>query len=44
MKLREAIAWRRGNMLLEGEDEIDGKYAGGNIRPENKAEDRLPPS
>ncbi|MER9338936.1 transposase [Mesorhizobium sp. M0293] len=41
MKLREAIAWRREDMVLEGEVEIDGKYAGGHIRPKNKAEDRL---
>lgn len=41
MKLREAIAWRRENMVLDGEVEIDGKYAGGHIRPENKAEDRI---
>ncbi|WP_292155512.1 IS1595 family transposase [Mesorhizobium sp.] len=41
MKLREAIAWRREDMVLEGEVEIDGKYAGGHIRPENRAEDRV---
>ncbi|MCW1413032.1 transposase [Rhizobium sp. 1AS11] len=41
MKLREAIAWRREEMRLDGEVEIDGKYAGGHIRPENKAEDRI---
>ncbi len=41
MKLREAIAWRREEMALDGEVEIDGKYAGGHIRPENKAEDRI---
>jgi len=41
MKLREAIAWRREEMVLDGEVEIDGKYAGGHIRPENKAEDRI---
>lgn len=41
MKLREAIAWRREDMVLEGEVEIDGKYAGGHIRPENKAENRI---
>jgi hypothetical protein len=41
MKLREAIAWRREEMMLDGEVEIDGKYAGGHIRPENKAEDRI---
>lgn len=41
MKLREAIAWRREGMVLDGEVEIDGKYAGGHIRPENKAEDRI---
>ncbi|YCI04619.1 transposase [Ensifer sp. D2-11] len=41
MKLREAIAWRREEMLLDGEVEIDGKYAGGHIRPGNKAEDGI---
>jgi transposase-like protein len=41
MKLREVIAWRREDMVLEGEVEIDGKYAGGHVRPENKAEDRI---
>ncbi|WP_131803300.1 IS1595 family transposase [Mesorhizobium sp. LCM 4576] len=41
MKLREAIAARRDDMVLEGEVEIDGKYAGGHIRPENRAEDRV---
>lgn len=37
MKLREAIA--SDTMMLGGEIEIDGKYAGGHIRP--KAEDRV---
>lgn len=41
MKLRETIAARRDTMVLEGEVEIDGKYAGGHIRPENRAEDRV---
>jgi ISXO2-like transposase domain len=41
MKLREAVAWCREDMVLEGEVEIDGKYAGGHIRPENKAENRV---
>ncbi len=41
MKLREAIAWRSEEMVLDGEVEIDGKYAGGHIRPENNAEDRI---
>ncbi|WP_284284336.1 IS1595 family transposase [Mesorhizobium amorphae] len=40
VKRREAIAWRREDMVLEGEVEIDGKYACGHIRPENKVEDR----
>ncbi|ANY83606.1 hypothetical protein BB934_35715 (plasmid) [Microvirga ossetica] len=39
MKLREVVASRRDKMVLEGEVEIDGKYAGGHVRPENKAED-----
>lgn len=41
MKLRKAIAWRSEEMVLDGEVESDGKYAGGHIRPENKAEDRI---
>ncbi|PTM98339.1 IS1595 family transposase [Mycoplana dimorpha] len=44
MKLREAIAWRREEMVLDGQVEIDGKYAGGHIRPENKAEESHRPS
>lgn len=28
-------------MVLEDEVEIDGKYAGGHLRPENRAEDRI---
>jgi hypothetical protein len=41
MKLREAIAWRREGMVVDAEVEIDGKYAGGHIRLENKVEDRI---
>jgi hypothetical protein len=41
MKLREVVAARRDDMRLDGEVEIDGKYAGGHVRPENKAEDRV---
>lgn len=41
MKLREVVAWRRGDMRLDGEVEIDGKYAGGHVRPKNRAEDRV---
>ena len=40
MKLREALAARRGDMLLDGEVEIDGMYVGGFIRKKNKKEDR----
>ncbi|MEH2469157.1 transposase-like protein [Nitrobacteraceae bacterium AZCC 2161] len=40
MKLREALAARRGSMLLNEEVEIDGMYLGGHIRPENRKEDR----
>ncbi|QRM31922.1 transposase [Microvirga sp. VF16] len=28
-------------LVLDGEVEIDGKYTGGHVRPENKAEDRV---
>ncbi|MBZ9606109.1 IS1595 family transposase [Phyllobacterium chamaecytisi] len=41
MKLRDAIASRRDTMMLQGVIEIDGKYVGGHIRPENRAEDRV---
>lgn len=41
MKLREALAARRGSMLLNGEVEIDGMYVGGFIRQENRKEDRV---
>ena len=40
-KLREAVGKRRVGMTLEGEVQMDGKYAGGHIKPENKAEDRI---
>lgn len=39
MKLREVVAACREDMVLEDEVEIDGKYAGGHVRPENKAEE-----
>jgi hypothetical protein len=41
MKLRGTVASRREEMVLDGEVEIDGKYAGGHVRPKNKAEDRV---
>ena len=41
MKRRETVASRRDDMVLGGEVEIDGKYAGGHMRPENKAEDHV---
>lgn len=40
MKMREAIAARREDIVLEGEIHIDGKYAGGKIKPKNRKEDR----
>jgi hypothetical protein len=41
MKLRKVAAARRDDMRLDGEVETDGKDAGGHVRPENKAEDRV---
>ncbi|MQB09279.1 hypothetical protein DXT96_05295 [Agrobacterium sp. ICMP 6402] len=41
MKMGEAISTRRFRMILEGEIHIDGKYAGGHIKPENRKEDRV---
>ena len=41
MKLREVVASRREEMVLDGEIEIDGKYAGGHVRPKNNAKDRV---
>jgi len=41
MKLREVVASRREDMVLEGEVEIDGKYVGGHVRPKYKAEERV---
>jgi hypothetical protein len=41
MKMREAISTRRFRTMLEGEIYIDGKYAGGHIKPENRKEDRV---
>jgi hypothetical protein len=41
MKIREALGLRRVGMKLEGEVQMDGKYAGGHIKPENRAEDRI---
>ena len=38
--MREAIATRREDIVLEGEIHIDGKYAGGKIKPKNRKEDR----
>ncbi|SEP38148.1 transposase [Rhodopseudomonas pseudopalustris] len=40
MKLREALAARREQMLLEDRVEIDGMYLGCHIRQENRKEDR----
>ncbi|MBO0129691.1 IS1595 family transposase [Agrobacterium sp. Rnr] len=41
MKMGEAISTRRFRMILESEIHIDGKYAGGHIKPENRKEDRV---
>lgn len=41
MKLREALAARRDDTVLEGEVEIDGLYALGHVRPKNRKEDRV---
>ena len=40
MKLREAPAARREGVHLDGQFEIDGMYLAGQIRPENRKEDR----
>lgn len=40
-KIREAIGFRRERMRLWGTVQIDGKYIGGHIKPENKKEDRV---
>lgn len=41
MKMREAIATRREDIVLEGEIHIDGKYAGRHIKQKNRKEDRI---
>ena len=41
MKLRETVAARRKEMVLNGEVEIDGEYPGGHVRPKNTADDRV---
>ncbi len=41
LKLRQAVSFRRERMLLWGSVQIDGKYALGHIKPENKKEDRI---
>jgi len=41
-KIREALALEQDTgEVLKGEVEVDGMYAGGHIRPENKKEDRI---
>jgi hypothetical protein len=40
-KIREAIGKRRAKMKLWGSVQIDGKYIGGHIKPENKKEERI---
>src|SRR4029434_1725594 len=39
-KLREALGNEHKGVTLGGEVEIDGRYVGGHIRPENRKEDR----
>lgn len=41
MKLREALAARRNDTVLDGEVEIDGFYALGHVRPKNRKEERV---
>ncbi|TJW41060.1 MAG: IS1595 family transposase [Mesorhizobium sp.] len=41
LKIKEALGLRRVGMKLEGEVQMDGKYAGGHFKQENKAEDRI---
>nr|WP_294646471.1 IS1595 family transposase [uncultured Aureimonas sp.] len=41
MKLREAVGYRREGMVLGGEVQMDGKYTGGHVKKENRAEDRV---
>ncbi|CDX38183.1 transposase (fragment) [Mesorhizobium plurifarium] len=41
LKIKEALGLRRVGMKLEGQVQMDGKYAGGHIKPENKAEERI---
>jgi hypothetical protein len=40
-KIREAIGKRRAKMKPWGSVQIDGKYIGAHIKPENKKEDRI---
>jgi hypothetical protein len=40
-KISEAIGKRRAKMKLWGSVQIDGKYIGGHIKPENKKEERI---
>jgi hypothetical protein len=44
VKIREAIGKCRAKMKLWGSVQIDGKYIGGHIKPENKKEERIDPS
>jgi hypothetical protein len=41
LKIKEVLGLRRVDMKLEGQVQMDGKYAGGHIKPENKAEERI---
>lgn len=40
-RIREAIGKRRAKMKLWGSVQTDGKYIGGQIKPENKKEERI---
>lgn len=40
-RIREAIGLRRAKMRLWGSVQIDGKYVGGHIKPENKKSERI---
>ena len=39
LKIKEALGLRRVDMKLDGQVQMDGKYAGGHIKPENKADE-----
>src|SRR5439155_21119227 len=41
LKIKEALGLRGVDMKLDGQVQMDGKYAGGHINAENKAEERI---